>query len=173
MHAALFGQLAGLAVVFGVSGFGKARALRAFAASLRGWRVVPDRLVAPVAVTGLEIAVVAGALVSLATTATGAAWRPVAVATLVVAAFLLTVLTVGIALALRHGPGWHHAPASARPSGRSMPATSCAMSCCCWPASAASPWPPAPTTVRPGWRARSLALPPVGWPVRWWSGSTT
>jgi hypothetical protein len=110
MHAALVGQMAGLAVVFGVSAFGKARhprATRAFATSLRGWRVVPDRLVATVAVAviGLEIAVVAGAIASLATTATGEAWRPVAVATLVVAAFLLTALTVGIALALRHGPG--------------------------------------------------------------------
>jgi hypothetical protein len=116
MHAAVVGQLAGLAVIFGVSAFGKARsraAMRSFATSLRGWRVLPGPLAGPVAVvvTCAEIAVVAGALVSLAISmsgmapATGAAWRSLVVGTLGLAAILLTGLSVGIALALRRGPG--------------------------------------------------------------------
>ena len=112
MRVAVVGQLAALAVIFGSSAFGKARsraAQRDFAASLRGWRVVPGPLVGAVAVvvTGLEIAVVAGALASLvASGAAGdAAWRSLAVGTLGLAAILLAALSVGIALALRRGPG--------------------------------------------------------------------
>ncbi|WP_169745059.1 MauE/DoxX family redox-associated membrane protein [Cryptosporangium arvum] len=108
MRVAVVGLMAALVVVFGVSAFGKARsraALRGFTASLRGWRVVPGPLVAPVAVVvvGLEVTIVAGALVSLVVP--GAAGRVCAAVTSGLAAVLLAALSVGIALALRRGPG--------------------------------------------------------------------
>ncbi|MFG1923028.1 MauE/DoxX family redox-associated membrane protein [Cryptosporangium sp. NPDC048952] len=110
MQTAVVGLVAALAVIFGVSAFGKARsraALRGFTTSLRGWRVVPVPLVGAVAVAvaGLEIVVVAGALAALATSAAGSAWRPFAVGTLGLSAILLAGLSGGIALALRRGPG--------------------------------------------------------------------
>ncbi|GAA0240390.1 MauE/DoxX family redox-associated membrane protein [Cryptosporangium japonicum] len=108
MRIAVTGLLAALVVVFGVSAVGKARsraALRGFTASLRGWRVVPAPLVGPVAVgvVGLEATIVVGALAALVVP--GAAWRPLAVGTLGLAVLLLASLSVGIALALRRGPG--------------------------------------------------------------------
>lgn len=108
MRVAVVGLLAALVVVFGVSAFGKARsraARRAFASSLRGWRVVPPRWVGAVAalVTGLEIVVVAGGLAALVLP--GAPGRLCTIGTLVLAALLLAALSAGIALALRRGPG--------------------------------------------------------------------
>jgi hypothetical protein len=108
MRYVLVGLMVALCLVFGVSAFGKVRsaaAHRAFAASLREWRVVPARLVAPVSgvVAGGEIAIVVGAGYALAAMAVGGTWRVAAVATLVLAGLLLAALTTGIALALRRG----------------------------------------------------------------------
>jgi len=108
MHYLLVGLLTALLTVFGVSAFGKVRgagARRAFTASLRAWRVVPDRLVGAVAalVTAAEIVIVAGAAIALVTMAAGGAWRLPVLLTLAVAAGLLVALSIGIMLALRKG----------------------------------------------------------------------
>jgi hypothetical protein len=91
-----FGLIALLWVVFAVSAVSKLRGQRAFAESLRPLPGLPALLVTPVAalVTAVEVLVVAGLS---AVVVSGA----LAVAALGLAAVLLTVFTIGIALAIR------------------------------------------------------------------------
>jgi hypothetical protein len=95
-----------LGVVFGVSGWSKLSAPRAFAASLRPLRLVPAHLLRPgaVAITVTELAVALGfGWAFLAGTGTGSAAPTVGVMSLVLAGLLLVVLTTGVALALHRG----------------------------------------------------------------------
>jgi hypothetical protein len=108
MQYVLAGLIAALVVVFGASANSKVRSRAAhgeFVDSLRDWRVVPARLVAPVAVavTGAEIAIVAGGISTLAASVIVSSWRTFALLTLAVAAPLLAALTVGIMMAMRRG----------------------------------------------------------------------
>ncbi len=108
MRYVLIGLVAALWLVFGVSSFSKVRSVtahRAFVASLRPWQFLPVRFLALVAalVTGAEIAVVLGASWTLAGIMFRRSWRAAGLGTLVLAALLLIVLTIGIAVALRQG----------------------------------------------------------------------
>jgi len=97
--------------VFAASGGSKVRsraAQRAFADSLRPLPLLPGRLVAPVAVlvTAVELALVLG--IGWSVVAAAAGWpvvRAGAAVVLVVTALLLTVLTIGVVLAVRRGTG--------------------------------------------------------------------
>ena len=84
--------------VFAVSSWSKLRGRAAFVASLEAMRLVPARLVRPVAaaVSGAEAVVAVGLLVGL--------WhRGVALVALAAAGPLLAVLTAGIVVVLRRG----------------------------------------------------------------------
>jgi hypothetical protein len=109
MYEIFLGAVVLLWVVFLVSAAsksGSARRQRAFAASLRPLKVLPERLLAPaaLAVTVAEIAVVAGlswVLLDLVVGVPGS--RSIAAAALATAIVLVAVLTGGIVLALRRG----------------------------------------------------------------------
>jgi hypothetical protein len=88
--------------VFAVSSWSKLRGRAAFVASLEAMRLVPARLVRPVAaaVSGAEAVVAVGLLVGL--------WhRGVALVALAAAGPLLAVLTAGIVVLLRRGTVAH------------------------------------------------------------------
>jgi hypothetical protein len=102
----LIGLLAVPCVVFGLSGWSKLVAQRGFAASLRRLGLIPGRLVRPVAaaVTAMELAVAIGlGWAILAGVGLAPAGWTAGLLSLVGAGLLLTVLSAGIALALRRG----------------------------------------------------------------------
>ncbi|MGH3758720.1 MauE/DoxX family redox-associated membrane protein [Actinophytocola sp.] len=106
MSYLLIGLLAVPTVVFGLSAWSKLVAQRAFAASLRPLRMMPQRLIRPVAVvvTAAELAVAVGlGWTILAGIGLAPAGPAVGLVSLIMAGVLLAVLTVGIALALRRG----------------------------------------------------------------------
>ncbi|WET76527.1 MauE/DoxX family redox-associated membrane protein [Amycolatopsis sp. QT-25] len=109
MTAVPIGATALLAVVFGTSVITRTRSSatrRAFVASLRQWRVLPEPLVVPVAfvVTAAECVVV---LCLMFTTATSAMGRSGVVGTIALtgSVVLLTGFTGGMALSMRRGTG--------------------------------------------------------------------
>ncbi len=104
----LVGLMAVLWLVFGVSAWSKVHshaARRSFAGSLRPLGLLPDRLVAPVAtaVTAGEILLTVGCTWAMLATVALPGERVVVVAVLAAAGLLLSVLTLGVGLALGRG----------------------------------------------------------------------
>jgi len=116
------GVVALLGAVFVVSATSKVRGGRAFAASLRGLRLLPSPWVRSVAsaVTVSEVVSAGGLAVAGTLLVARSAGHGITLAALAVAGVLLLVLTSGIALALRRGTGGRCAcfGASERPLGR-------------------------------------------------------
>src|SRR6266545_4343968 len=122
----LVGLMAVLWLVFGVSAWSKVHsgaARRSFAGSLRPLGLLPDRLVAPVAtaVTAGEILLTVGCTWAMLATVALPGERVVVVAVLAAAGLLLSVLTLGVGLALGRGAnGRRSCPHPPRRSGRAV-----------------------------------------------------
>jgi hypothetical protein len=102
----LIGLQAVLCAVFGASTWSKLVSQGAFAESLRGLSVVPERLVRPAAaaVTAAELTIALGlGWAMVGRVAQGPAGQAPGLVSLLLAGLLLTVLSTGIVLALRRG----------------------------------------------------------------------